>query len=150
MAIALNIFEGQLPPLPFNIRIGLANIIALITIEILGVKEMIIVNTMRVVIGTLMRGLFLSSTFFISLSGVALSSLVLVICHKLKCSLLFTSVCSAIAHSLGQVLFVCFLYKQPAMLAILPYLLAGSVGMGVITGIVAREAIKRVQKNMHL
>ena len=52
MAIAINLLETMLTvSLPFGMRLGLANIIALITIEILGVKEMIIVNTMRVVIG---------------------------------------------------------------------------------------------------
>ena len=51
MAIAINLLETMLTvSLPFGMRLGLANIIALITIEILGVKEMIIVNTMRVVI----------------------------------------------------------------------------------------------------
>ena len=58
MAITLNILESILiGPIAFNLRIGLANIIALITLYILGTKDMIIVNIMRVVIGNLLRGL---------------------------------------------------------------------------------------------
>ena len=58
MAITINILESTyIPALPYGIRFGLANIIALITVELFGVKEMLIVNMMRVVIGNLLRGL---------------------------------------------------------------------------------------------
>ena len=75
MAIVLSMIESiYIGPIFFMVRIGLANIVALVTVKILGVKEMIIVNTMRVVISTLMRGMIFSSTFWISLGGVVLSS----------------------------------------------------------------------------
>ena len=62
MAITLNLIESiYIGSFSFGIRIGLANIIALITIHILGIKEMIIVNIMRVVIGNLLRGLIFGS-----------------------------------------------------------------------------------------
>lgn len=151
MAMALNILESSfMPVMPMGIRVGFANIIALMTIEILGVKEMVIVNLMRVLIGNLLRGLIFSSTFWISLSGVVLSSIILVICKKLKASLLFTSILSSIAHTTGQVLFVMYLYSQVGMITILPYLLISSVGMGVLTGIVAKEAIKRIEGKIRL
>ena len=62
MAITLNLLETAiLPPVFGFFRVGLANIIALVTIRILGVKDMIIVNVMRVVIGSLLSGTFLGS-----------------------------------------------------------------------------------------
>ena len=108
MAIAINLLETMLTvSLPFGMRLGLANIIALITIEILGVKEMIIVNTMRVVIGNLLRGTIFGSTFWISAGGVILSSIVLIIIKKgLKMSMISTSMLCAIGHSVGQVVIV--------------------------------------------
>ena len=69
----------------------------------------------------------------------------IIICHKLKTSLLFMSIMSAIAHSLGQVLVVMFLYNQSGIIAILPVLAISSVATGCLTGIVARECIKRVK-----
>ena len=145
MAIAINLLETMLTvSLPFGMRLGLANIIALITIEILGVKEMIIVNTMRVVIGNLLRGTIFGSTFWISAGGVILSSIVLIIIKKgLKMSML-----CAIGHSVGQVLIVMVLYKTAAMMTIVPLLLVTSIPTGIFTGIVATQALKRIVKNL--
>lgn len=146
MAITINILESTLiPPLPFGIRFGLANIIALITIEILGVKEMIIVNIMRVVIGNLLRGMIFGTTFWIAFGGVVLSSIVLILCKKMNSSLLFTSTLSSIGHTVGQVFVVMFIYQQASMIAIVPYLLIAAIPTGILTGIVAKEALKRVK-----
>ncbi|MGB4612780.1 MAG: Gx transporter family protein [Erysipelotrichaceae bacterium] len=148
MAISLNLFEsiyiGNI--FPFGIRIGLANIIALITIEMFGIKEMLVVNVMRVFIGNLIRGLIFGFTFWIALGGVVLSSIALIITHKLKSSLIFSSVVCSVMHSLGQVLVVIMFYNQPRMIAIMPYLLLGSIPMGVITGIVSKNALRLMKK----
>ena len=148
MAIAINLLETMLTvSLPFGMRLGLANIIALITIEILGVKEMIIVNTMRVVIGNLLRGTIFGSTFWISAGGVILSSIVLIVIKKgLKMSMI--SMLCAIGHSVGQVVIVMVLYKTAAMMTIVPLLLVTSIPTGIFTGIVATQALKRIDKNL--
>ena len=146
MAIVLSMIESiYIGPVFFMVRIGLANIVALVTVKILGVKEMIIVNIMRVVISTLMRGMIFSSTFWISLGGVALSSIVLILMEKAGSSLMFTSVIMSIAHSAGQVIVVCFFYMQAGGAAILPYLLLGSIPMGFLTGITARLVLARIK-----
>ena len=146
MAIALNVFESiYIGSIFMNLRIGLANIIALITIYFLGPKDMIIVNVMRVVIGNLLRGLIFGSTFWISLGGVVLSSIVLLVLHATKSSMMFTSILSAIAHSLGQVIVVALFYRQPAIMAILPYMLLGSIPTGIFTGYLAKVLLERIK-----
>ncbi|MBE6129742.1 MAG: Gx transporter family protein [Erysipelotrichaceae bacterium] len=146
MAIVLSIIESiYIGPVFYMCRLGLANIIALVTVKIMGVKEMIIVNTMRVVISTLMRGMIFSSTFWISLGGVVLSSIALILMDKLKSSLMFTSIICAIAHSVGQVIVVCLFYMQAGVAAILPYLLLGSIPMGILTGITAQLVLSRIR-----
>ena len=132
-------------PTPGNKKGGLANIVALITIRLLGVKDMIIVNAMRVVISSLMRGMIFGSTFWISMGGVVLSSIVLIILDKLHSSLMFTSILSAIAHSAGQVIIVMFFYMQPGIAILLPYLFLGSIPMGILTGTVAHLVLKRIK-----
>ena len=150
MAIMLNVIESTyIGSFSFGIRIGLANIIALITIKILGIKEMLVVNVMRVMIGNLIRGLIFGSTFWISLGGVALSSIMLIILHKLNASIMFTSVGSSIAHSVGQVLVVMAFYRQPLIMSILPYLLLGSVPTGILTGYLAVRVIERIKPLKH-
>ena len=146
MAIALNLMEtAMIPPLFGVFRVGLANIIALITWKILGVREMISVNLMRVLIGSLLSGTFLGSTFWISLGGVCLSILALLLGNMLKSSVIFTSIMSSIAHSCGQVLVVMNFYKQAMMLTTLPYFILLSVSVGILTGYVASVAIARVK-----
>ena len=147
MAITLNLIESiYIGPILFGtLRLGLANIIALITIRVLGLKEMLIVNAMRVLIGNLLRGTILGSTFWIALGGVVLSSLSLIITDKLKSSLMFASVISSICHSLGQVLVVSAFYSQPAFMVILPYFLLGSIPVGLLTGYTAKLMLVRVR-----
>ena len=146
MAIALNLMEtAMIPPLFGVFRVGLANIIALIKWKILGVREMISVNLMRVLIGSLLSGTFLGSTFWISLGGVCLSILALLLGNMLKSSVIFTSIMSSIAHSCGQVLVVMNFYKQAMMLTTLPYFILLSVPVGILTGYVASVAIARVK-----
>lgn len=80
IAITLNILETtMIPPLMGVFRIGLANIMALVALRMLGVKEMLIVNAMRVLIGNLLTGTIFGSVFWISLAGVVLSSLILIL-----------------------------------------------------------------------
>lgn len=151
MAITLNILESILiGPIFMNLRIGLANIIALITLFMLGPKDMIIVNFMRVFIGNLLRGLIFGSTFWISLAGVTLSSIILLLCYHLKSSIVFTSILSSIGHSAGQVLMVMFIYQQVGMAITLPYLLIFSIPTGILTGFVAKAALSRVHANLKI
>ena len=146
MAITLNLIESiYIGPIFLTLRIGLANIIALITIRILGVRDMIIVNVMRVMIGNLLRGTIFGSTFWIAFGGVLLSSIALIIMDRLKSSLMFTSIMSSIAHSLGQVIVVMMFYNQPAFAAILPYMLLGSIPMGFLTGYTAKLVLDRIR-----
>lgn len=146
MAITLNIVESVfIGPLFLGLlRIGLANIIALVTIRLLGVRDMIIVNVMRVLISSLMMGTIFSPSFWISCGGVLLSSLVLILLDHFHSSLIFTSVLSAIAHSCGQTIIVMLFYQQAGIAILLPYLLLGSIPMGIITGMVAKLVLKHI------
>lgn len=147
MAIALSVFESvYIGPIFLGLlKIGLANIVALMAIKLLGVKDMIIVNTMRVLISSLMMGTIFGPSFWISLGGVVLSSITLIILDHFKASLLFTSVISAIAHTCGQVIIVALFYMQPKIAVLLPYLLLGSIPMGLLTGTVARLVLKHIR-----
>ncbi len=146
LAIIINLFESAfIPPIQFGIRFGLANIMALITIKMFGIKEMLVVNTLRVTIGNLLKGVIFGSPFWISFSGVAFSSIAIIVFHKLKTSLLFTSIMSAIFHSFGQVVMVIILYNQVNIIALLPILVISSVATGVLTGLIARESLKRIR-----
>ena len=147
LSIVINLFESWfIPPVQFGIRFGLANIISLITIELFGIKELLIVNIMRILIGSLLRGIIFGSPFWISFGGILLSTIIIIILHKLKTSLSFTSIMSAIFHSLGQVLIVSFIYRQSNVMMILPILLISSILTGCLTGFIAKECLKRLKR----
>lgn len=146
LAIVLSLLESiYIGPIFLTLRLGLANIVALIGIKVLGVKETIIINIMRVMISTLLRGLIFGSTFWISLGGVSLSTIILILLDKLDMSLMFTSIMSSIAHSTGQIIVVCMFYNQPAVVRMLPFLLLGSIPMGMITGVIAKMVLARIK-----
>ena len=139
VAIALNLLESiYIGPIFGVLRIGLANIAALLALKLLGRKEMFEVNAMRVIIGNLLRGLLFSSTFWIS-------SLVMVLLDMRNASIMFTSIFGSVAHSSGQVLVVSLLYMQAGMAAVLPYLLLGSIPTGILIGTIAAMVLRRIR-----
>ena len=146
LAIVINLFESMfIPPIQFGIRFGLANIISLVTIHLFSYKELIFVNVMWVSIGSLLRGMIFGSQFWISFMGVLFSTLVIMVCHRLKTSLIFMSIMSAIFHSLGQVVVVMMLYSQAMIASIFPILAISSIATGILTGFVAKECLRRVK-----
>lgn len=146
MAIVLSIIESvYIGPVFYMVRLGMANIIALITIRLMGAREMLIVNALRVFVSSLLRGMIFSSTFWISLGGTALSSLALILMDRQKASLMFSSIICSIMHTLGQVIVVSLFYMQAGMTAVLPYLLLGSIPMGILTGSIAQLVLNRIR-----
>lgn len=146
MAIIINIVESIfIPPLQFGIRFGIANIVSLITIYLFGIKEMLIVNSMRLVVANILKGMIFSSTFWISGTGIILSSLVLVVLHFLNSTLYFRSILSSISHSFGQLLAVSFLYNNINMFSIFPLLVFSSVATGILTGYISKMVLDRIK-----
>ena len=146
LAIVINVAENAfLPELPLGIRFGLANIIALIAINLFSYKEMTTINIMRVVLANLITGTIFGTKFFIALGGIVLSSIALIILKKLKCSIVFSSIISALAHMIGQILVVSFIYGTLNMFLAFPLYIVSAVGTGVLTGIIANEVLKRIR-----
>ena len=73
-AIVVSILESFIPSIGIpGVKLGLANILILITLYELGVWEAIVVNTLRVVITGLLRGTIFTMGFYMSLAGAFLS-----------------------------------------------------------------------------
>lgn len=148
IAVVLHSIEAMLQlPLPLGMKLGLANIIALVVIEFYGVKEMFIVNIFRVLVSGLLTGIFGQMPFFISCGGVFLSSLVLAIVKKLTdLPMISTSIIAAVFHNIGQVAVVSLFYAQPAIMSYVFILMASSIPTGILTGMCAIQILKRIDK----
>lgn len=148
LAVALHTFEASLAlPLPYGIKLGFANIISLVTIELFSAKEMAIVNILRVVLAGLLRGSIFSYTWFISAGGVLLSSIAIMLVRKFtKLPMVSTSIVSAIGHGVGQILVVVYIYQSWAMATWIIALFATSIPTGIFTGIIANTIVMYLSK----
>lgn len=146
-AIALTIFmlEAQIPPvvpLP-GVKLGLANIVTVFTVFVMGGKEGALVLAVRIFLGAVFAGNF--STIFYSAAGGACAILMTIGLRRvLKPNQLFVAgSLGAVAHSLGQMAAAVLLMGTPSVLVYLPVLIAVSVVTGLFTGLCAQMLVNR-------
>ncbi len=142
MALALVawVVEAQIPvPLPVpGAKLGLANIIVLTAVVRLGLADALLVNVLRVVLGSLVTGTFGNPSFFMALAGGTASALVMGLMWtslERRVSLVGVSLAGAFVHNAAQVAAAVVLVGHPAVLAYLPYLLLFSLPTGLLVGI---------------
>lgn len=150
-AIALTIFviENQIPaPVPIpGVKLGLANIITLITMGILGKKEAGAVLLVRILMGAMFAGS--PSTLLFSAAGGLLAYLVmcLLVGRFGNDQLWIVSALSGIAHNAGQLLACALVVKTPGVFAYAPVLAASGIITGVFTGLCAQYLLRALKKS---
>ena len=146
MSILLHMVEPALPiPVP-GVKLGLANIVGLITLFLFGVKEMVTVNVMRVVMASLLRGILFGAGFWISLSGLMLSTIVTILLYKQKKKKkIGLSVASGAFHGIGQIGALILINNTVMMIYWLPMLWFSSVPTGYVTGTLSVQVLKRLK-----
>ena len=127
-----------------GIKLGLANIVILITLYELGIKEAIFVNALRVVLVSLIAGTLLSYGFLMSLAGAILSLGVMILFHSLikKFSIIGVSVLGALFHVIGQIIVAMIFLESVYVLYYLPFIAVTSIITGVFVGIGSQLIIK--------
>lgn len=149
-AIALTIFviEAQIPaPVPVpGVKLGLANIITLITMLLLGKREAGAVLLVRVLMGAMFAGS--PSTLLFSAAGGALAYLLMCLLAERfgPDRLWIVSALAGIAHNAGQLLACALVVKTPGVFAYAPVLAASGVITGVFTGLAAQYLLKALKK----
>ena len=149
-AIALTIImiENQIPaPVPIpGVKLGLANIITLAAMLILGRKEAGMVLLMRVIMSSIFAGS--PSTFIYSAAGGLCAYLVMCLTVGLfdEKQLWIVSALGAIAHNAGQLMACALIVKTPGIMVYAPILAASGVITGVFTGFAAMYLVRAVKK----
>lgn len=144
-ALVLHIAEGMLT-LPFavpGIRLGLANIVTMFAIAILGLREAVVVVVLRTLLGSAFGGGV--TAFVYSMAGGLLSTLVMYTayrCFNKLFSIPAVSVMGAAAHNAGQLLVACLAVGNINLFYYLPVLLAASVATGIFTGLTVQYVLK--------
>lgn len=150
-AVALTIFvaESQIPPiLPIpGVKLGLANIVTLVAMVILGRRDAFAVLAVRLVLGSVFTGSV--SAFLFSAAGglfayVVMALLVGIFPEKM---LWVVSVLAALAHNAGQMLVAVFVTGTPSIMIYILILAASGIVTGIFTGIAGLFLIRAVRRS---
>ena len=149
-AIALTIFlaEAQLPPpVPIpGIKLGLANIVTVYAMFVLGPRDTLLILLSRIFLGAVFSGQMM--TLFYSLGGGLLAWLVMCLLRPVfhREHLWLCSPVAALFHNLGQLLVAAAIMETWAVLAYLPYLALSGVITGLFTGACAQFLMDRLDR----
>lgn len=150
-AVALTIFvaESQIPPiLPIpGVKLGLANIVTLVAMVILGRRDAFAVLAVRLVLGSVFTGSV--SAFMFSAAGGIFAYLIMALLVGIfpEKLLWVVSVLAALAHNAGQMLVAIFVTGTPSIMIYILILAASGIVTGVFTGIASLFLIRAVRRS---
>ena len=149
-AIALTIFmvEAQIPvPIAIpGVKLGLANIVTVYAVFLLGPADALLILCARVFLGAVFSGQMM--TLLYSAGGGLLAWIVMVLLSKVltRQQIWLCSPVAAVFHNIGQLTVAAGVLKSWAVMAYLPYLLLSGVVTGFFTGWCAQFLSWRLEK----
>jgi len=148
-AIVLSIVERMIP-INFAVpgaKLGLANIITILSLYIFGLRETILIVLLRTFMASVFGGTLL--TFLYSLSGALISLLVMYLLKKLpkdKFTIVGISVFGSISHNIGQIIMAVFIIQSINIALYLPMLITISIPTGLFVGYSSKKMLKYLNK----
>ena len=147
LAIVLGIIESMIPiklPIP-GMKLGLANIMIVIGLYYLDVKDMFFVIMLKTFLTTLLLGTF--SMFAYGFVGALLSYICMVSAFKvLKEKISWISMIGGVMHNIGQIIVAMILIKTKAIAYYMMFLLPIGLLTGVVIGLVAKLVMSRLNE----
>ncbi len=145
LAITIHLIEAALPsPVP-GIKPGLANVVTVAALMLFGWRVAAWVSLLRVLVGSLFAGTFLSPTFALSLSGAAGALLILGLASSLpgvRFGALGYCILAAMAHMTAQFFVAYSLFiHHPGLFTLLPVLMTAAVVFGALSGVLTQTAL---------
>ena len=151
VAIALTIFmiESQLPPIaPIpGVKLGLANVVTLTAMLLLGRKEAGAILAVRILMGAVFAGS--PASLLYSAAGGFLAYLVMCLTVKrfAENQLWIVSALAGVAHNAGQLLACVLIVQTPGVFAYAPILATSGVITGCFTGFAAMYLTRVLRKS---
>jgi heptaprenyl diphosphate synthase len=147
--LILSIVESWIPvPVAIpGVKLGLANIVTLLTIIFFGTREALMVVSIRVLLSSLFGGGLM--VFAFSIVGGLLSTLTMAILYKKMYnvfSILGISIAGAIMHNIGQLSMASMLMKDFSVMSYLPILLFSGIIMGFVVGVCTKMLVPALEK----
>lgn len=143
-AVVIHTVEAALPlPMPVpGVRLGLANIITILTLALFGLRSALLVTILRTILGSLIIGNIFGFGFWLSITAGITSSLsmalILILKEKGFVSLLSVSITGAAVHNLTQLTMASVIIASPDLIrGYYPLLILLSIPTGIFTGVAA-------------
>ena len=150
VGLALGVIESSIP-LPIAMpgaRLGLSNMVVLVTIVIFGFKDGIKVSMLKSLVLMLVTGSV--SGFIYSFSGAVLSTIAMYIVYRYLSkifSLIGVSIIGALAHNFAQVSVASLILFNLRIYTYLPFLMIMSLFTGYFVGLSSKMIIKNLKRN---
>jgi len=149
VALIIFVIELQIPnltPIP-GIKLGLANIVILLSLYLMGPVDALIVQLARILLGCLITGNMVSLAY--SLTGGMLCLVVMIILKKFlnENQIWACSAAGAIFHNIGQIIVAIVMTSVIQVVYYLPILIASGIIAGLLTGISSQLLVKQMKKH---
>lgn len=145
LAMIFSYIESMIPiPVPIpGIKLGVANIAVITVLYVLGSRQAVLINLLRITLTAVLFGNF--NSFLFSMAGGILSLAIMILLKYCKVfSMIGVSVAGGVFHNIGQITAAVFLMDTTAIYYYLPVLLIAGVITGIVIGIVGGLLTQRV------
>lgn len=153
MALVVSLIEQSFP-LPIGIpgaKLGISNIIILVTLVLYGFRAALVVAVLKSVLLMLITGSITS--FWYSLVGAVLSAVIMAVIFRFftpTFSLIGVSEFGALAHNVGQLFVAMIVLDNPRIFYYLPVLTLIGVFSGYFVGLSTNYLTKHLKRVGHL
>ena len=153
VGLALSVLESAIPlPITFpGAKLGLSNMVVLITLVVFGFKDGIIVAMLKSAVLMLVTGSI--SSFLYSFSGAVLSCIAMYIGYRFFSkffSLIGVSILGALAHNFAQVTVATIIMNNLRIYTYLPFLMLTSIFSGYFVGLASTYIIKNLKVSFNI
>ncbi len=144
LAIGLSIVENYIPFGIPGAKLGLANLITILTLYFFGFWTGLGVSLLRVIAASLITGSFLGMGFMMSFAGALLSFLLMAFAKRfLSCfTVVGVSILGAFSHSLAQIFVAMAYYVSTSIMYYFPPMALISLITGTCIGFICDYALK--------
>ena len=144
-ALILSYIESRIPAfvaIP-GIKIGLANIAVIFTLDKFGAKEAVLISILRILLVSMMFGSPVSMIY--SIAGAVLSLGSMIILKRLtQLREVAISVVGGVMHNVGQIATASLMISTNIIIYYLPFLILSGTIAGIAVGVASALLIRRI------
>jgi len=149
LSLVISYLESLIPyPWLPGMKLGLANIVTVWVLYCLSPLEALIVSALRVSLSALLFGSAMSLAY--AAAGAAVSLLMMFLLSRTgRFSPWSVSVAGGVGHNIAQVFVAMLVFRQSAVLSLLPWLFPAGIVSGLCVGVLAAWLVGKSGK-LHL